>query len=71
MEVDLRDGRKTKVWAVMTLDGTACLGRVAWFGPWRKYCYFPTEKTVYEQDCLRRIAAHCEESTRIYKQAKS
>jgi HNH endonuclease len=45
VEIDLRDGRKTKVWAVMTIDGSECLGRISWYSPWRRYCY------VINQSC--------------------
>lgn len=55
-EIDLRDGRVTKAWAVMTNDGAACLGRVAWYSPWRKHCFFPSNQTLFEEDCLRRIS---------------
>lgn len=39
VEVNLRDGRKTKVWAVLSLDGRCVLGRIAWYAPWRRYVY--------------------------------
>jgi hypothetical protein len=67
-EVDLKDGRKTKVWAVMTLDRTNCLGRVGWFSPWRRYCYFPHPNTVYEEDCLELIAQWCKAKTKEHKE---
>lgn len=62
-EVDLKDGRKTKVWAVLTLDGRTCLGRVGWYPAWRRYVYAPHKDTLYEQDCLRLIATFCEGKT--------
>lgn len=44
--------RKTKVWAVKTVDGTAWLGEIRWFGRWRCYAFFPYTNTVYERTCL-------------------
>jgi hypothetical protein len=67
VEVNLRDGRKTQVWAVLTTDGKFCLGRVAWYSPWRKYCFFPSDKTVFEEDCMLKILQWCQGQTRARK----
>jgi len=59
VEVDLRDGRKTKVWAVLTLDGGHCLGRIGWYAQWRKYAYVISpvnEQVILEETCLADIA---------------
>ena len=67
VEVNLRDGRKTQVWAVLTMDGSECLGRIGWYGPWRKYSFIPVESDgkslIFEEQCLRRIADFCETNT--------
>jgi hypothetical protein len=68
IEIDLRDGRKTKVWAVMTIDGSECLGRVGWYSPWRRYAYVHRavdagDHVILEWDCLRKIADFCERET--------
>lgn len=47
--------RKTDVWAVESKDGGA-LGYIAWYAPWRCYCFMPSSSTVFEQRCLRDIA---------------
>ena len=57
---------KTKVWAVCSKDG-GIIGRVSWYGPWRKYCFFPQPDTVYEQICLREIAQFCERETQKHR----
>jgi hypothetical protein len=31
------------------------LGHVAWYSPWRQYCYFPTAQAVYSTGCLTDI----------------
>lgn len=54
---------KTDCWAVRTLDRKHRLGAVKWFGRWRRYAFFPMAATVFEQDCLRRIAEFCEQAT--------
>lgn len=72
-EVDLKDGRKTRVWAVMTLDGCHCLGRISWYAPWRKYslatdeCPHAHGKRRFEEVCLRDIADFCQKQTGIQR----
>jgi hypothetical protein len=66
-ELNMRDGRKTKVWAVLTIDGLTVLGHVQWFAPWRKYAYFPKKDTIYEQDCMRVLSQFIEAETSNHK----
>jgi hypothetical protein len=54
---------KTERWTAHTVPESITLGIVGWFAPWRKYAFMPTEKTVFEEDCLRSIARFCEERT--------
>src|SRR3990167_10059944 len=58
---------KTRLWRVVSKKGGDSLGRIEWYGPWRKYAFEPHESTVYEEDCLRDIAAFVEDrkSTRL------
>lgn len=72
--VDLHDGRKTKIWAVMTTDGSECLGRIGWYSPWRRYAYVhkavaADDQVILEWDCLRKIADFCERETHAHKMA--
>lgn len=60
--------KKTSVWLVKPKDGSP-IGMVRWYGPWRKYCFYPGDATVYEQDCLRDIADFCERKTKEHKNA--
>ena len=64
--VDLRDGRKTLVWAVLTADGHSHLGDVSWYSPWRKYCFFP-DRATFDPGCMRLIADFCELHTTAHK----
>ena len=68
---ELTPNPATKRWAVMPQDGSAQIGMVKWYGPWRKYCFFPMAETVYEQICLRDIARFCETETLKHRAAKS
>lgn len=59
LEINLRDGRKTKVWGVLTLDGRHVLGRIGWYSPWRRYVYvFQPEngQVLLDVECLAEIS---------------
>ncbi len=62
---------KTKVWQVIAEDGYVVLGGISWFARWRKYTFMPYAGTVFEQDCLRDIAAFCEAETKKHKEPTS
>ena len=59
---------KTRLWRVVSKKGGDSLGRIEWYGPWRKYAFEPHESTVYEEDCLRDIAAFVEARTREHRE---
>lgn len=56
-------GRVTYQWVVTAAAGGQQLGIVAWWNPWRRYCFFPAHRTVFEQDCLRELAQFVEDQT--------
>jgi len=60
-----RRGAKTDVWHVWSLRQPlpAHLGVVKWYGPWRRYAFYPDGSTVFEQDCLRDLAEFVEAET--------
>jgi hypothetical protein len=68
---DRRPGRKTDTWQVWSLkEPPAHLGVVKWYATWRKYAFFPTSQTLYEQDCLRDIAAFIEDETAKHRKGR-
>lgn len=58
---------KTKYWRVVATKGNTFLGGIKWWGGWRRYCFFPEQATIFEQDCLRDIANFCDEQTRAHR----
>ena len=52
---------KTQMWNVVAKDGNLVIGRIRWFGRWRKYAFFPANNTVFETTCLNDIAAFLKE----------
>ena len=58
----------TNKWEVVTKQG-GHLGYVKWYSGWRRYCFFPSPGTLYEQDCLRDIAEFCQTESKRYKES--
>ena len=66
------DSRKTKVWIVDPREYGHRLGKVSWYSPWRKYCFYPDTQlqTIFEEQCLRDIADFCEARTKEHRTGK-
>jgi hypothetical protein len=56
-------------WRVLTRYGVL-LGQVRWYSPWRRYSFFTFDACIFEQECLRDIAAFCERETNSRKAAR-
>ncbi|MBY8999057.1 MAG: hypothetical protein KGD60_15125 [Candidatus Thorarchaeota archaeon] len=46
---------KTSVFAVISKSSGEELGIVKWYGPWRQYCFFPTNDTLWNHGCLGEV----------------
>jgi hypothetical protein len=58
-------GKVTQAWEVENRRSGDRLGLIGWYGPWRRYAFMPTGSTlVFDEICLRDIAAFLEEQTR-------
>lgn len=55
---------KTRVFTVHSTHDSSLLGEVRWFARWRKYCFFPTSATVFEQICMRDVSDFIEIKTK-------
>lgn len=48
--------RKTPIYQISPKnDDSLLLGQVKWFGPFRKYAFFPEPMTTYDSKCLESI----------------
>ncbi len=47
---------KTKIWDVHNKYDNGMLGRIAWFGRWRKYAFYPWPETVFEEVCMLELS---------------
>lgn len=69
IEFDLfKAGERTSIWLVRSKENGFTLGFVKWYGPWRKYAYFPNSDTVYEETCNRDIADFIENETKKHRE---
>ncbi len=61
----------TKRWVLQNTRTGEIVGWVQWHGPWRRYCYFDKEASLYDSDCLRLIADFLEKAMVEHKEKLS
>lgn len=54
---------KTNIYVV--LSGEIELGKISFFGRWRKYCFYPNNDTLFDYLCLTEISTFCKKETNI------
>lgn len=59
------DGRRTHRWSLVS-NGGDVLGAICWFPRWRQYCFDPVENAVFNNQCLRDLAAFLERANRAH-----
>jgi len=64
---ELGETGQTKIWEVRSKSQDSRLGRVRWWSPWWQYIFIPEPGTLYSSDCMRDIAAFCEEAAKKHK----
>lgn len=69
---------KTQIWHVVAIrhkiadtEQSLALGKIQWYGPWRKYCFFPFRNTIFEQTCLTDIAQFCLNASQFQQKGKN
>ena len=51
----LESGLKTNLYSVRTNSGNDGIGYIKWYSPWRQYCLFPRDDTVWNKGCLEDV----------------
>ena len=51
------DTGKTTIWSIRNIKSGEELGKVKWYGPWRQYCFFLSQPSVYSAGCLEDIVS--------------
>ena len=47
--------KKTKDFIITTADLMVNLAHIKWYAPWRRYCFFPRDNTIFDTTCLKKI----------------
>jgi len=47
--------RKTPIIAVYNKVSQEVIGEIKWYPPFRQYCFFPEDETVYHDGCMNKI----------------
>lgn len=47
--------KKTYNIFVCSIKSDELLGKIAWYGPWRKYVFYPESDTLFDPKCLAEI----------------
>jgi hypothetical protein len=56
VETGQSDSGLTHLYDVRSLRGATSLGQIRWYGPWRRYVFFPRADTLFDASCLTEIA---------------
>lgn len=60
--VDTNKEKKTKTWEIQNY-ARVHLGYAKWYGPWRKYVWYPPEGTLFDPEFLEDIAERLRSET--------
>ena len=52
---------KTDIWNVLSISTEFILGKIAWYGPWRQYCFYPSPNSVFNITCMSDISIKIKE----------
>lgn len=58
----------TAIYRVDNPDESVVLGHIKWYGPWRKYCFYPDAKTLFCQACLGEISNQLHTLTKSHRE---
>ena len=62
---------KTEVYVVSSLKefDTEVLGKISWYGKWRRYVFYPSEGTLFDAACLGEVKEFIDNLMKERKQA--
>jgi len=46
---------RTRVWEVFDVKHSALCGYIQWYGGFRKYCFYPTDGSLYDSDFMTMV----------------
>ncbi len=51
--VKIGDTGKTEIFEMR--NSIQILGQIKWFSQWRRYCFFPNDKSIWDASCLLEV----------------
>lgn len=71
--VEEESSGKTKRYTVKNLKSGKNIGAIQWYAPWRQFCFFPIEGTVFSSGCMKDIVhfigkAMDEHAAKVYEE---
>jgi len=62
--------KKTRIWKCHNKSSGDVLGVAKWYGPWRQYCFYPNDGTIFNGGCLDNIKSFVTMATTMHKRKK-
>ena len=59
-----QSNRKTPIYFIVNKEED-CIGEIKWYGPWRKFCFYPDKNTVWDSKCLNEVIEVIQQVTEI------
>lgn len=51
MKVPVPKERKTSIWRLVCKTNGRILGEIRWYSPWRQYCLYAVNKSIWSRSC--------------------
>ena len=64
-------GRKTNKYEIFNCKSGDWLGEIAWYGAFRKFCFFAEENIVWDEKCLKQLLDFLTKLNNDYRKEKN
>lgn len=51
---EILPNRKTLIYNIIN-NNNLKIGQIRWYGPWRKFCFYPDSDTIWDNKCLQDV----------------
>lgn len=51
---EILPNRKTPIYNIIN-NNNLKIGQIRWYGPWRKFCFYPDSDTIWDNNCLQDV----------------
>lgn len=64
-----KKNRKTPIYWIFNNDNFN-LGEIKWYASWRKFCFYPSNDTVWDNKCLQEVLKFLDNINENWKELK-